>query len=364
MLLPVRAEVRILWLRLLASSVLIAAFVTVSCSEQDLGRRATLDASAGAPASEAGTSTDAGGSGGQAGEPGAAEGGTSGVSSSPDPDAGASVGEPDVDAGGSAGADSGLEPEPEPDAVQLPCDVAAVLRARCQACHSREPVPGTTVSLLTYDDLTARSQVLPSLTIAARSVQRMLDSVTPMPPAPVSHATPAEIATLKSWVAAGTPRSKCDPTTEPGTPTNPYDAAPTCSSATYWGSKDQGSRWMMPGVPCIACHRQYPNRPPQFTVAGSVFPTAHEPDLCFGVPAATGATIVITDANGKELSPIAVATGGNFGAIFPGLALPYRAKVVVGNTERVMLTPQMNGDCNTCHTQAGTQGARGRVIVP
>ena len=46
------------------------------------------------------------------------------------------------------------------------------------------------------------------------------------------------------------------------------------------------------------------------------------------------------------------------------LALPYRAKVVVGGRERVMLTPQTNGDCNACHTQAGAEGAPGRIIVP
>ena len=74
--------------------------------------------------------------------------------------------------------------------------------------------------------------------------------------------------------------------------------------------------------------------------------------------------MVITDDKGKSLITITVASRGNFGMILSGLALPYRAKVVVGNHERVMLTPQTNGDCNACHTQAGSQGAQGRVIVP
>ena len=121
---------------------------------------------------------------------------------------------------------------------------------------------------------------------------------------------------------------------------------------------------MNPGRACIKCHRQYPSFAPLFTIAGTVFPTAHEPDKCFGVPLATGARIIITDAQGQELTPIEVVSGGNFNAIIADLAMPYRAKVVVGDQERAMLTPQTNGDCNACHTQTGTQGARGRVIPP
>ena len=29
-----------------------------------------------------------------------------------------------------------------------------------------------------------------------------------------------------------------------------------------------------------------------------------------------------------------------------------------------MATAQMSGDCNRCHTQAGTQDAPGRVLLP
>jgi hypothetical protein len=252
------------------------------------------------------------------------------------------------------------EPPTDDDSLGLPCDVQNLLTTRCQSCHSRPPSAGASVSLLTYADLTAPSNSRSSLTVAARSLQRMKDSLAPMPPAPATLATGAELGALAAWLDAGLPPGRCDP--DPGS--DPYAASPTCTSGGYWTALDSGTPWMNPGLPCLECHRQNPNHAPLFTVAGTVFPTAHEPDRCFGVPATTGASVVITDANGQTLPPIEVVSGGNFGAILNGLASPYRAKVVVGENERIMLSPQTNGDCNACHTQIGAEGARGRIIAP
>ncbi len=256
------------------------------------------------------------------------------------------------------------EPSREPPAASgLPCEVEALLRTRCQSCHAERPSAGASVPLMDHTDLTAPARSDASLTIAALALSRIKDPHAPMPPAPAGPLDSAEIVALEAWLQAGTPLQTCghEPT-EPST--DPYDAAPTCSSGAYWEGFDSGSRWMMPGVACIDCHRQYPNRAPRFNIAGTVFQTAHEPNKCFGVSAQTGAKIIITDAHGQELAPIPVTSGGNFGAIVSGLALPYRAKVVVGDEERVMLTPQTSGDCNACHTQAGSAGARGRIIIP
>jgi mono/diheme cytochrome c family protein len=244
----------------------------------------------------------------------------------------------------------------------LPCEVETVLRKRCQSCHSSHPASTAIVSLITYADLTAQSKADPSVTVAARSLKRIRDIESPMPPAPVSPPTAAEIAVLEAWVEAGKPPGSCDSRGEPSH--DPYDAPPVCSSDNYWTGGTSGSPWMMPGRACIACHRTTNGHGPRFTVAGTVFPTAHEPDKCYGVPAATGAKVIITDANGLELPPIPVSAGGNFNVIWTSLAVPYRAKVVVGDSERVMLTPQTNGDCNGCHTQAGAEGARGRILLP
>lgn len=372
MVVTVRAEVRTPWPPRRSAPTILALALSVACADKDHQEPGTVESSAGSsePASE--PEAEAGGVGGQRGE--SSHGGTSGgADDAPLPVAGAETDpdsteppddEPPVE-------DPGDEPEvtdPPPDdegedEVNLPCDVEKLLRTRCQSCHSSPPTAGATVPLITYADLTARSQILSSVTVAARSLQRMQDSLAPMPPAPASPATSADIARLQAWLQAGAPKGSCEHEPEdPGE--SPYDAPVTCTSGSYWTAFDSGAPWMNPGLPCIKCHRQNFAFAPVFSVAGTVFPTAHEPDTCFGVPATTGAQVIITDANGQELSPIRVVSGGNFGEIISGLALPYRAKVVVGGNERVMLTPQTNGDCNACHTQAGAQGARGRIIVP
>jgi hypothetical protein len=191
----------------------------------------------------------------------------------------------------------------------------------------------------------------------------MTDEVAPMPPSPLPAPTPSEITALRSWLQIGTPQSEC--VEEPNPSQDPYAAPAVCTSGSFWPIDFDSGFWgMMPGRNCIECHRLYPQHAPLFSVAGTVYRTAHEPDRCYGIPVATGAKIVITDANGVEHPPVPVVSGGNFGVILSGLALPYRAKLVVGDAQRVMQTPQSNGDCNACHTQAGTQGARGRIILP
>jgi hypothetical protein len=169
------------------------------------------------------------------------------------------------------------------------------------------------------------------------------------------------VATLQAWMDGGIHAAKCDEAPDPSS--NPYDAPPTCSSGSFWPGNFTGATWMMPGAACISCHRHYLAYAPLFSVAGTVFKTAHEPDKCYGVPVEVGAKIVITDANDVERI-LPVAGRGNFGEVLTGLAMPYRAKVVVGDKERVMLTPQTNGDCNACHTQFGAEGALGRIILP
>ncbi|WP_437841556.1 hypothetical protein [Sorangium sp. So ce1153] len=43
---------------------------------------------------------------------------------------------------------------------------------------------------------------------------------------------------------------------------------------------------------------------------------------------------------------------------------PITARVVKGDKERKMLTAQMSGDCNSCHSQSGAEGAPGRIVAP
>lgn len=44
--------------------------------------------------------------------------------------------------------------------------------------------------------------------------------------------------------------------------------------------------------------------------------------------------------------------------------LPYRARVRAGGKVNAMAGAQSDGDCNSCHTAAGAEGAPGRVMFP
>jgi hypothetical protein len=125
------------------------------------------------------------------------------------------------------------------------------------------------------------------------------------------------------------------------------------------GGNDE-SEEMNPGKACIQCHAG--NDGPDFSIAGTIYPTAHEPDLCDGADGQNGATVVITGADGQvqELRP---NSAGNFFSKRQ-VKRPYQAKVVYMGREQVMPDPQTTGDCNSCHTQTGANGAPGRITLP
>ncbi|HWA74001.1 MAG TPA: hypothetical protein VG937_16780 [Polyangiaceae bacterium] len=141
-----------------------------------------------------------------------------------------------------------------------------------------------------------------------------------------------------------------------GTGGDPFGGASVCTSKTTW--KSGNNQNMRPGEACIACHAT--NGAPDFTIAGTVFPTGHEPNDCNGKG---GVTIVITDSKGTAHN-ITVNSVGNFN--FTGsLPTPYTAKVTTtAGASRAMLAPQTSGDCNSCHTEKGANGAPGRIVVP
>jgi hypothetical protein len=118
---------------------------------------------------------------------------------------------------------------------------------------------------------------------------------------------------------------------------------------------------MNPGRACISCHAGN-GEAPQFTIAGTVYPTGHEPDLCNGANGTNGARVVIVDASNRTvtLTPNAV---GNFYST-TAITAPYTAKVTYQGRERIMPAAQTSGDCNACHTQNGANGAPGRITLP
>lgn len=137
----------------------------------------------------------------------------------------------------------------------------------------------------------------------------------------------------------------------------PTSSAPVCTSKQTWTLGDRKSKLMHPGVACIECHSR--KRAPRYAFGGTVFPTLHEKDDCYGV---TSGQVVVTDAKGV-VATATVNAAGNF--YFAGtLTPPLKAKVVVAGKERAMKDPVDTGDCNSCHTTAGKNDAEGRIIGP
>jgi hypothetical protein len=232
--------------------------------------------------------------------------------------------------------------------TDLPCDVQTVLSTRCWSCHGPTPTVGAP-PLTTAAAFMAPSRIMPSQTEGQVAVSRMQSTSIPMPPAPNAPATSAEITTISNWVAAGYPAGNgC--------------GAPVCTSMMTWTRGNDGSGNMNPGQACIDCHKRSGGEAPGFSIAGTVYPTAHEPDLCYGANSSSGAQVVITGADGRTLT-LTPNTAGNFYSQ-TAVALPFSAKVVTTAGTRAMVAAQTSGDCNSCHTQAGANMAPGRIMLP
>jgi len=294
-------------------------------------------------------------------EPGA----TSGTSPT-DPSGGGDGGGQD---GSAVSGDEGGVTNP---ASGLPCDVDALLASRCRSCHAPgRPAP---MSLVTYEDLAKPSLSAPGKSTAVVALERMQDDARPMPPSG-PRATATEIGALQAWIEAGLPRGTCGATTGDGgvvadaapeagpAPLPGAGMPPVCTSGMTWTSTQRGPQ-MQPGRACITCHEAQEDDPVVW-VGGTVYPTLHEPDGCYGAGAA-GAVVVVTDAAGRVVT-MPVGPTGNFSLnarTSAPLAMPIRAKVVANGVERAMFTPQNSGNCNGCHTQNGANGAPGRIVLP
>lgn len=152
-----------------------------------------------------------------------------------------------------------------------------------------------------------------------------------------------------------------------GEPEDPFAHDPVCSSGKMWTMGDLESPHMHPGRACLTCHASMePEVANEFPVVGTVYPTGHEPDDCLGVDGtATPMYVEITTADARVLQ-LPVNGSGNFmyDAEEGPLMFPISAVVVAGGETRAMLSPQMTGDCNSCHTEMGTNGAPGRIVAP
>ncbi len=163
-----------------------------------------------------------------------------------------------------------------------------------------------------------------------------------------------------------------DAAREPGDAVAPADdgaallfASPRCTSGVTRDPNESEGPEMNPGHACIACHSAViatGDDAPSFSFAGTAFPTGHEPDNCAG-SGSEGAVITVTDAAGQTFAATANAVG-NFFVEDAAPKFPITATIELGGRKRRMTAPQMSGDCNSCHTAEGAEGAPGRITVP
>jgi hypothetical protein len=231
----------------------------------------------------------------------------------------------------------------------LPCDVQGFLADRCQGCHGSQLANGAPIHLMTYDDLTAANAA--GVTVAQRCLDRIKSTGSQMPPLPASAATLAEVSMFEGWVTAGAPSGDCVGGA------GGFGGPVVCTSGKTWTGGNRESSLMHPGVACIACHAS--GEGPRFRIAGTVYPTGHEPDDCNG---ASAATVEVTDAAGN-VSSLPVNAAGNF-FTQAAVAFPIHVAVVAGGMRRAMAGTPPTGDCNTCHTQDGANMAPGRIALP
>ena len=243
---------------------------------------------------------------------------------------------------------------------ELPCDVQDLLAAACQQCHGTTPAAGAPISLVSYDDLMAPSHVDSSVSNLERAVLRMKDETAPMPPSGLLES--GDVAVLEAWLADGAPYGDCVPPDGNG---GGGSHESVCSSDTYWTGGDDGSPKMHPGGACISCHEQEQDDDdvPSFYVGGTLYPTGHEPDDCYGF---AGAIVEITDSTGQIFS-LTTNASGNFlidQDDVDSFVTPITARVLYQGKVRQMDQEVDTGNCNSCHTEAGSNGAPGRIRLP
>jgi len=135
-----------------------------------------------------------------------------------------------------------------------------------------------------------------------------------------------------------------------------------CTSNRFWTRGDNGAATMRPGHACIDCHDTHRGAP-DFSVAGTVFPTVREPDDCNGLDGTDEDTVVEITENNGTVRNLPVNTVGNF-FLERSLRFPLSVRVKTGTRVRAMEQLVTIGDCNSCHTQDGASNAPGRIHAP
>lgn len=143
----------------------------------------------------------------------------------------------------------------------LPCDIEAIVRGRCQGCHSDPPQSGAPMPLVTRTNLLATAKSDATKVVAQLALDRTTSATSPMPPYG-PRVPDAETAALSAWIKAGFPAGTCsDPASVVDAGPNPFNTPVVCTSGTYWNQADKKDPRMHPGGACLTCHAQRPDAP-------------------------------------------------------------------------------------------------------
>lgn len=111
----------------------------------------------------------------------------------------------------------------KPKPQTLPCDVADIVKRRCQSCHAAMPVAGVPMSLMTWNDFDQAAATLPTQRVHELVAQRVHDTAKPMPPNKLLPES--ELKLLDAWLNAGA---------------KPGDAAVSCGTSDQPNTSDAG----------------------------------------------------------------------------------------------------------------------------
>ena len=148
----------------------------------------------------------------------------------------------------------------------------------------------------------------------------------------------------------------------------------TCASGAKWTAGNEESELMNPGFACRSCHLgdnfqgQNPGGEAEprkaFFFMGTAYSAPRQEDLCAAADVPADAQVEILDLDGGVQLTLPVNAVGNFrsNSTQAGFTVPYRARVRANGKLNSMGAAQTDGDCNTCHTATGLNGAPGRVF--
>lgn len=145
----------------------------------------------------------------------------------------------------------------------------------------------------------------------------------------------------------------------------PPVVVPPCVSGVRWTMGNEGSSAMNPGQACVACHVRERSDGPR-VIGGTVYAQPMQVDDCNGVRGTGSAYVEATDATGRTFRMTINSAGNFYYNQRTAVVMPLRGVTVVAPSgqRNAMDGDAPHGDCNACHTLAGTTTVAGGDPAP